>query len=317
MNNPLLTDFINPFGSAPFKSIENEHFLPAFKAAIANAKSEIDQIVNDPDPATFENTLVPLEFSGNKLNRISSIFFNLNAAETSEEIQKIAQEVSPLLSEFSNDISLNEALFKRIESVHSKMNDLGLNSEDQMLLEKNYKAFVRNGSNLNEKDKSLLREIDKKKSKLGLKFGENVLAETNSYELIIQDKKDLSGLPEGVIEAARMLAEEKKTEGWIFTLDYPSYIPFMTYADNRKLREKLSKAFGARGMQNNEFDNQEIVKEIVKLRHERAILLGYNSHAHYVLEERMAEEPEKVQTFLENLMVKAKPAAEKEFDMSL
>lgn len=313
MNNPLLKDFSTPYGSAPFSSIKNEHFLPAFDTAIKEAKQEIDQIVTNPEPATFENTLEALEFSGNRLNRISSIFFNLNAAETSEEIQKLAQEVSPKLSEFANDISLNKELFERIKTVHSKRMDLGLNPEQLMLLEKNYKAFVRNGSNLNETDKETLREIDKKKSKLGLKFGENVLAETNNFELVIKDEKDLSGLPEGVIEAARMLGEEKNTEGWIFTLDYPSYIPFMTYADNRALREKLSKAFGARGIQKNKYNNEQIVIDIANLRHQRAQLLGYDSHAHYVLEERMAEDPEKVQAFLEKLLIKAKPAAEKEF----
>ena len=315
MNNPLLKDFQTPYDSAPFSIIKNDHFLPAFEIAIKEAKTEVDQIVANPEPPNFENTLAALEFSGNKLNRISSVFFNLNAAETSEEIQKIAQEVSPMLSEFANDISLNEGLFKRIATVYAKRDNLGLTPEQAMLLEKNYKAFVRNGANLNEVDKEVLRDIDKRKSKLGLKFGENVLAETNNYELLITDIKDLSGLPEGVIEAARMLAEEKESEGWIFTLDYPSYIPFMTYADNRILREKISKAFGARGMQNNEYNNQQIVIDIVNLRHQRAQLLGYASHAHYVLEERMAEKPEKVKDFLEKLLTKAKPAAEKEFQM--
>jgi len=184
-----------------------------------------------------------------------------------------------------------------------------------MLLEKNYKAFIRNGSNLNEEDKNVLRDIDKNKSKLGLNFGENVLAETNDYELILTDKNDLAGLPDGVVEAAKMLADEKQIEGWIFTLDYPSYIPFMTYADNRKLREKLAKDFGSRAMKNNEHDNQQNIIDIVNLRHQRANLLGYKSHAHYVLEERMAEEPDNVKDFLEKLLSKAKPAAEKEFQL--
>ena len=315
MNNPLLKDFQTPYDSAPFSIIKNEHFLPAFKASIKEAKKEIDQIVANPEPPDFENTLAVLEFSGNKLNRISSIFFNLNAAETTDEIQKIAQEVSPMLSEFANDISLNKGLFNRIAKVYEKRADLGLTPEQNMLLEKNYKAFVRNGAKLKEADKKVIIDIDKRKSILGLKFGENVLAETNQYELLITDQKDLSGLPEGVIEAARMLAEDKKSDGWIFTLDYPSYIPFMTYADNRTLREKISKAFGARGMQNNEYNNEEVVKDIVNLRHQRAQLLGYDSHAHYVLEERMAEKPEKVMDFLEKLLKKAKPAAEKEFQM--
>ena len=315
MNNPLLKSFDTAYESAPFSKIKNEDFIPAFEAAIKEAKLEIDQIVSNDEEASFENTLVPLEFSGNKLNRISSIFFNLNAAETNEEIQGIAQQVSPMLSEFANDIRLNVALFKKIEKVYEIRNLLNLNAEENMLLEKNYKAFIRNGSNLSEEDKKTLREIDMNKSKLGLKFGENVLAETNDYELIIKDKKDLAGLPEGVIEAAKMLAEEKQTDGWIFTLDYPSYIPFMTYADNRKLREKLSKAFGSRAMKKNEYDNQQNVIDIVNLRHQRANLLGYKSHAHYVLEERMAEEPGKVKEFLDKLLSKAKPAAKKQFEL--
>ncbi len=315
MNNPLLKAFTAAHESAPFSSIKNEHFKPAFETAIEEAKQEIDTIVANKEAPSFENTLVALEFSGNRLNRISSVFFNLNAAETNEEIQKIAQEVSPLLSEFANDIRLNEALFQKIKTVYLNKDQLELNPEESMLLEKNYKAFVRNGSNLNDEDKKILRDIDMRKSKLGLTFGENVLAETNGFELLVTDKKDLSGLPDGVIEAARMLADEKNTDGWIFTLDYPSYIPFMTYADNRALREKMAKAFGARGMQNNAYDNQQNVLDIVNLRHKRANLLGYPSHAHYVLEERMAEDPEKVQSFLKKLLKKAKPAAEKEFKM--
>lgn len=315
MNNPLLKSFDTPYESAPFSKIKNEYFIPAFETAIKEAKLEIDQVVANDEEASFENTLVPLEFSGNKLNRISSIFFNLNSAETNEEIQGIAQQVSPMLSEFANDIRLNVSLFKKIEKVYENRHQLNLNPEEKMLLEKNYKAFIRNGSNLNEADKKTLREIDMNKSKLGLKFGENVLAETNDFEMIIKDETDLSGLPEGVIEAARMLADEKNIDGWVFTLDYPSYIPFMTYADNRKLREKLARAFGSRAMKKNEHNNEQNIIDIVNLRHQRANLLGYKSHAHYVLEERMAEEPVKVKEFLEKILSKAKPAAEKQFQL--
>ncbi len=315
MNNPLLDSFDTSYESAPFSKLDNQHFVPAFETAIKEAKQEIEQITANQEEASFENTLEPLEFSGNKLNRISSIFFNLNAAETNEEIQQIAQKVSPMLSEFANDIRLNVALFKRIEKVYRDKDALDLDAEQQMLLEKNYKAFIRNGSNLGEEQKRVLREIDMKKSKLGLKFGENVLAETNDYELHITDKAALSGLPDGLIEAAKMIAEEKEKKGWIFTLDYPSYIPFMTYADNRKLREQLAKAFGSRAMKNNENDNRQNVIDIANIRHQRATLLGYKSHAHYVLEERMAEAPEKVNDFLATLLSKAKPAAEKEFEL--
>ncbi|MAU16521.1 MAG: peptidase M3 [Muricauda sp.] len=309
MNNPLL----EPFDEAPFSKIKNEHFKPAFLQAIADAKKEIDEIVNNPAPPTFQNTLEALEFSGQQLDRISSIFFNLNSAETNEEIQKIAQEVSPLLSEFSNDITLNEALFERIKTVYEQRDSLDLTKEQRTLLEKKYKNFSRNGANLNDEGKKRLREIDAELSKLKLTFGENVLAETNKYEMWLTDEKDLEGLPEGAKEAAAQLAESKGKKGWLITLDYPSYIPFMKYAKNRELRKELSLAFGSKGFHNDELDNQEIVKQIVNLRHERANLLGYKTHAHFVLEERMAETPEKVMDFLNELLEKAKPAAEREF----
>jgi peptidyl-dipeptidase Dcp len=307
--NPLL----QPFDIAPFQQIKSEHYKPAIKEAIALAKAEIDQIVNNTDTPTFENTTVALDFTGEKLNRITSIFFNLNSAETNDEIQKIAQEVSPWLSEFRNDITLNEALFRRVKSVFDHKENLELTPEQTMLLEKQYKGFARNGANLNDDDKAKLRAIDTKLSKLSLQFGENVLAETNAFELHLTDENDLSGLPESAKEAAHQLAKENNKEGWIFTLDYPSYIPFMTYADNRALRKKLALAFGSKGFQNNENNNEKIVLDIVNLRHQRANLLGYKTHAHFVLEERMAETPEKVIEFSNNLLEKAKPAALREF----
>ncbi|TXN34754.1 M3 family metallopeptidase [Flagellimonas hymeniacidonis] len=309
MNNPLLI----PFDKAPFEQINNSHFKPAFLEAIENARKEIDLIVENPEAPTFENTLEALDFSGQQLDRISSVFFNLNSAETNEEIQKIAQEVSPLLSEFSNDITLNEALFKRVKTVYEQRNTLSLNPEQKTLLEKRYKSFSRNGANLDDSEKKRLREIDAELSKLKLQFGKNVLAETNKYELLLAQEEDLDGLPEGSKEAAAQLAKSKNKEGWLITLDYPSYIPFMKYAKKRALRKKLSLAFGSKGFHADELDNQENVLKIVSLRHERANLLGYETHAHFVLEERMAETPEKVQTFLTELMEKAKPAAEREF----
>ncbi len=311
--NPLLQDFNTKYSTAPFSKIKNEHFKPAFEKGIQLAKAEINKIANNKKLPSFKNTLEALEFTGQKLDRVSSIFFNLNSAETNDEIQKIAQEVSPLLSDFANDIRLNENLFNRIKAIHDDKSNLDLNAEQDMLLDKNYKAFVRNGANLNKVDKEKLRKIDKELSKLSLQFGENVLAETNDFELLITDNEQLEGLPEGTIEAAKMLAKEKEKEGWIFTLDYPSYVPFMTYADDRKLRKKMAIAFGAKAFKNNEQDNQKIVLNIVKLRHQRANLLGYKTHAHFVLEERMAETPEKVTEFLNDLLVKAKPAAEKDF----
>ncbi len=309
MNNPLLLQF----DKAPFEQINNSHFKPAFLEAIENARKEIDLIAKNPEAPTFENTLEALDFSGQQLDRISSVFFNLNSAEANEEIQKIAQEVSPLLSEFSNDITLNEALFKRVKTVYEQRNTLSLNPEQKTLLEKRYKSFSRNGANLDDSEKKRLREIDAELSKLKLQFGENVLAETNKYELLLTQEEDLDGLPEGSKEAAAQLAKSKNKEGWLITLDYPSYIPFMKYAKKRALRKKLSLAFGSKGFHADELDNQENVLKIVSLRHERANLLGYETHAHFVLEERMAETPEKVQTFLTELMEKAKPASEREF----
>ncbi len=309
--NPLLT----PFDLAPFSKIKNEHFKPAFSQAMEDARAEIDAITSNEAAATFENTIEALEFSGHQLDRISSIFFNLNSAETNEEIQKIAQEVSPLLSEFGNDITLNEALFQRVKTVFEQKESLGLNVEQNTLLEKRYKSFSRNGANLSEDKKKRLREIDAEASKLKLKFGENVLAETNSYEKHLTNEADLAGLPEGAKDAAAQLAKAKgKESGWLVTLDYPSYIPFMKYADNRALRKELSLAFGSKSFKGDALDNQEIVLKIATLRHERANLLGYETHAHFVLEERMAETPEKVHSFLNELLEKAKPAAEKEFN---
>ena len=307
--NPLLQEF----DTAPFTKISSEDYKPAIKKAIEIAKAEIAEIANNESRPTFENTTVALDFTGEKLNRITSIFFNLNSAETNDEIQKIAQDISPWLSEFRNDITLNKALFERIKFVYDQKESLDLNPEQKMLLDKQYKGFARNGANLNEENKTNLRNIDARLSKLSLKFGENVLAETNAFEMHLTDEKDVSGLPESVKEAAKEVASSKNKNGYIFTLDYPSYIPFLTYADNRDLRKKMAIAAGKKGFQNNEFNNEKIVLEIVNLRQKRANLLGYKTHAHFVLEERMAESPENVIEFSNNLLAKAKPAAHKEF----
>ena len=312
--NILLKPFNGPFNTAPFSKIKTKDFLPAIKTGIKDAKAEINAIITAEEGPTYKNTIEALEFSGEQLDRISSIFFNLNSAETNEEIQKIAQKVSPLLSEFSNDITLNEDLFKRIKAVYESKKDLKLTTEQETLLDKKYKSFSRNGANLPEDKKSKLREIDKKLSKLKLKFGENVLAETNKFDMLITDEADLSGLPDGTKEAAKQLAESKEKEGWLFTLDYPSYIPFVTYADNRELRKKISLAAGSKSFKGDKLDNQNNVLEITKLRHQRANLLGYKTHAHFVLEERMAETPETVLKFSNELLEKAKPAAEREFE---
>ncbi|RDK84264.1 M3 family metallopeptidase [Marinirhabdus gelatinilytica] len=315
--NPLL----KKFNTAPFSEIKNEHFLPAIKKLIVETKAEIDQIVTNTEAPTFTNTVEALENTGQQLDRATSIFFNLNSAETSEEIQKIAQEVSPLLTEFSNDLLLNEALFKRVKAVYDNRSDFSLNTEQNTLLDKQYKSFSRNGANLSEEKKKQLRKLDTDLSKLKLTFGENVLAETNAYQMHLTEAEDLAGLPNGAKEAAKQAAEEKELEGWLITLDYPSYIPFMKYAEKRELRKELSLAFGARAFQTrlpngteNKYNNEENVLKLVNLRHQRAKLLGYDSHAHFVLEERMAKTPQKVQSFLEELLEKAKPAAQKEFE---
>ncbi len=310
----LLTQkFTTKYDTAPFSQIKMDYYKPAFIENIAAAKAEIDAIINNLEAPTFENTIEALDFSGNALDRLSSIFFNLNSAETSDEMQKIAQEVSPLLTEFSNDITLNTALFNRIKTVYKQKESLNLSTEQATLLDKKFKSFSRNGALLSEDKKLKLREIDTELAKLKLTFGENVLAETNNYQLHITNENDLGGLPEGTIEAAKSLAKSKDLEGWIFTLDYPSYIPFVTYADNRELRKEMAIAAGKKAFQGNEFDNQEITLKIAKLRFERANLLGYETHSHFVLEERMAQNPTKVKSFLSDLLAKAKPAAQKEF----
>ena len=309
MNNPLLT----PFETAPFSKIKNEHFSPAIHHFIAVTKTQINEISENKEAPTFKNTIEALDVTGIQLDRITSIFFNLNSAETNDEIQKIAQEISPALSDFKNDLLLNEKLFKKVKHVYENRTSLSLNKEQAMLLKKNYKSFTRNGANLSDKDKEKLREIDGKLSKLKLQFGENVLAETNKFHLQITNEKELSGLPDGVIEMAAQTAKEKKMTGWVFTLDYPSYVPFVTYSNLRELRKKITIAFGQRAFKNNVNDNQASILEIVNLRHQRAQLLGYPSHAHFVLEERMAKTPEKVLEFLTELLEKAKPAAQSEF----
>jgi peptidyl-dipeptidase Dcp len=305
--------FFTKHDTAPFSKIKITDYKPAILEYITLAKIEIDAIIKNQETPTFENTIEAIEFSGNELDRISSIFFNLNSAETSEEMQKIAQEVSPLLTEFYNDITLNEELFKRIKSVYGQKEVLNLSTEQSTLLDKKFKSFSRNGALLSDDKKTLLREIDTELSKLKLTYGENILFETNNYQLHITTEEDLKGLPEGTLEAAKALAKSKDLEGWIFTLDHPSYLPFVTYAENRELRKEITVAAGKKAFQNNAFDNQEITLKIAKLRFERANLLGYETHSHFVLEERMAQNPDTVKSFLNDLLNKAKPAAEREF----
>jgi peptidyl-dipeptidase Dcp len=309
----LTKPFQTKHNTAPFSQIKTGDFKPAFEEAIAMARKEIDDIISNTDSPTFENTIEALDYSGETLDRLSNIFFNLNSAETSDEIQKIAQEFSPLLTSFGNDITLNEDLFRKVKLVYDQKDRLELTPEQSMLLDKKYKGFARNGALLPEDKKEKLREIDTELAKRKLTFGENVLAETNDYQLHLTGANDLKGLPEGTIEAAADLAKSEGKNGWIFTLDHPSYIPFVTYADNRELRKELAVAAGKKAFRDNDRNNEDNVKAIAKLRYERAKLLGYESHAHFVLEERMAQSPQKVKSFLNDLLEKAKPAALKEF----
>ncbi|QQD13723.1 M3 family metallopeptidase [Sphingobacterium sp. UDSM-2020] len=309
----LTQHFETVHNTAPFSKINNEDYIPAFDQAIASTRTEIDAIANTVEPATFDNTIVALAFSGMSLDRLSSIFFNLHSAETNDELEQIAQDVAPKLAALGNDITLNFDLFKRIKQVYDHKEKLDLTLEQTTLLEKNYKDFVRNGALLSDDKKEQLRAIDTELSLLKLKYGEHVLADTNAYELHLTDEAELAGLPDGVKEAAAGLARSQEKTGWIFTLDYPSYIPFVTYAENRELRKIISIAAGKKAYQDNENNNEEIVLKIAKLRFQRAQLLGYETHAHFVLEERMAQNPDKVNAFLDDLLTKAKPAAKDEF----
>lgn len=310
MNNPLLQKFNTPFNTIPFEEIKLEHYKPAIVTAIEAGKQEIKAIKNNPETPDFKNTIEALERSGKTLDVVSSIFFNLNSSETSDAMQAIAQEVSPLLSAFGDDILMDDELFKRIKAVVETTDADKLSTEQAMLLQKTYKSFVRNGANLDDVSKEKLKELNTKLSKLSLTFGENLLKSSNKFELWITEESDLTGLPEGVKEAALMAAKSKgKENAWLITLDYPSYIPFMMYADVRQLREQLYKAFGSRSFNNDEFNNEEIVKQIAIARHEKANLLNYVSYAAIVLEERMAETAENVNNLLNELLEYAKPIA--------
>ena len=309
MNNPLLT----PFDLVPFSAIKNEHYLPAIKAAITQAKEQIEDIYINEEEPSFENTIAALDYSGNQLSRLSVLFFNIYSSNADDEIQHIAMEVSPLLSEFGNDVNLNEKLFHRIKAVYEKKDSLSLTTEQQTLLENTYKNFARNGALLNDLQKDELRELDKELSQLSLVFGAKVLNDTNAYELVVENESDLAGLPIDNITEAREAAKAKGKEGWLFTLDYPVYLPFVTYIQNRDLRKKMVLAKNALGFQNYENNTEETLLTIAKLKIKKANLLGYKTYADYVLEERMAKTPGTVKHFLNELLEKSTPFANKEF----
>jgi len=306
MKNPLLTESPLPFGAPQFDKIENEHYLPAFEEGIAEAKAEIDAIVANEEEPTFENTIEAMEYAGGKLNSAAAVFYALMEAHTNEQMQQIAEEMSPMLTEYSMYVSLNADLFERVKAVYEKRNELGLDVDQMKLLEDNYKSFVRGGANLSDEDKALYSKWSEELSLATLQFSKNVLAATNAYTLNITDEADLAGLPEFVKTMAAETAAEKGLEGWAFTLDAPSYSPFLQYSENRELRKQIWTAYNTRAL-GGEFDNTEIVRKIVDLRIKIANILGYETYADYALEERMAKDKKTAVDFIMNLL---KPSLE-------
>ncbi|MGK9475434.1 M3 family metallopeptidase [Melioribacter sp. OK-6-Me] len=313
MDNPLLKEWNTPFGTPPVDEIKDEHFLPAIKYAVELQKKEIEAIASNSEEPTFENTIEAMEKSGSMLDRVSRLFDALNEANTNEKLQKAAREITPILTRHEDDIYLNEKLYKRVKVLYEKKESLGLNPEQMRLLEFYYKDFVRSGADLPPEKKEELRKINEEISSLALKFSENLLKETNAVALVIDNKEDLVGLPKSVIQLAAENASAKGYEGkWVFTLQKPSWIPFLQYSPKRELREKLFKAYIKRGNNNNEYDNKEIIARIVSLRVKRANLLGYKTHADYVLEVNMAKTPDRVYKFLHELWTPALKRAKSE-----
>ncbi len=311
--NPFFSDYNTPHNTAPFNKIKTEHYLPAFEEGIKQGKADIDAIINNTDSPTFENTVVALERSSELLSQVSGVFYNMLSAETNDEIQQIAQTVSPMLTEFHNDINLNPQLFDKVKSIYDQKDDLSLSAEDQMLLENTYQGFVRRGANLNDSDKEKFRAISTELSKLTLEFGNHVLAATNAFELHITDETDLAGLNEDQIADAKERAKAKgKESGWIMDITMPTYLPFMQHAENRELRKQMYMAYMTKGNSDNDNDNRAIVKRIVELRLETANLLGYANYADYVLERRMAKSAKGVYGLLEDLYKASMPIAEEE-----
>ena len=301
MGNPLLKESSAPFGAPQFDKISDEHYLPAFEAAIAEGKAEIDAIVANQEEPTFENTIEAMEYAGQTLNTVAGIFYNLMEANTNDQMQAVAEQVSPMLTEYSMYVSLNEKLFERVKTVYEKRNELGLDQDQMTLLEDNYKGFVRGGANLSEEDKALYSKWSEELSLATLQFSKNVLAATNAYTLHVTDSADLAGLPEYVKTMGAETAKEKNLEGWAFTLAYPSFSPFMKYSENRELRRQMWTAYNSKSI-GGEFDNTEIVRQIVDLRIKIANILGYETYADYALEERMAKNRTTVNEFVKQLL---------------
>ncbi|MCA1741724.1 MAG: M3 family metallopeptidase, partial [Bacteroidales bacterium] len=311
--NPFYCDWDTPFEVPPFDEIKFEHFKPAYLKGMEEEMAEVNTIINNPEEPTFDNTIRAMQFTGELLTKVQRAMGPLSGANTNDSIQALQRDMSPLFSKHRDDISLNEKLFERVKSVYENRDSFDLTPEESKLLEDGYLGFIRSGIGLSPEDKDKLRKLNSEQSLLSLKFGQNLLAETNGFTLVIDNEQDLSGLPEGVREQAAGAAKTKDMDGkWLFTLHNPSYIPFMTYADNRALREKMFRGYMMRGNNGNENDNNQILADIIRLRVEKAKLLGYESHADFVLERNMAREPETVLNFLAQIWEAALPVAKAE-----
>ncbi|MBS9767736.1 MAG: peptidase M3, partial [Flavobacteriaceae bacterium] len=311
-NNPFAKESKLAHGFPDFSAIKPTDYKPAFLEGIKQKKAEIDAIANSKETPTFDNTIVAMERSGKLLTRVSNVFFNLTSAETNDELRAIEKEIAPMLSKLSDDINLNAKLFARVKAVKESEEAKNLPTAEKRLLDDYYRGFVRGGANLNKEDKEKFRKINEELSVLTLDFGDNVLNETNEFELVITDEKDLAGLPKDIIAQAKETAEEHKKEGWIFTIHKPSLLPFLQYAKNRALREKMYKAYINKGNYGNENDNKEILKKITALRIEKANLLGYPTHAHFILANNVAKNPDNVKELLGKLWTPAVNKAKEE-----
>ena len=313
MNNPIIAESGNPYGAPAFDKITEDDYLPAFKIALEEAKADINAVVRNTEAPTFENTVKELAYAGENLNKVQGIFFNINEANTSEKMQQIAEEVSPLLTEFSTSVLMNDSLFNRVKAVYEQRESLNLDKEDARLLEETFKSFAENGANLPADKKEEYKETLQKLSLAGLKFGKNVLAATNAFVLNITDSTDLAGLPQFVIDGAALEAKNRGLNGWVITLQYPSMGPFMQYSENRALKEKVWRAYNTRAI-GGEYDNQPVVKEIVELRIKAANIMGYPTYADMALRDRMAKNAENVNNFLADLLNKSLPYAKKDVE---
>ncbi len=301
-DNPFFTEWQTPYGVPPFEQIKNSHFMPAFKEGIKEMQKEIDNIANSSEAPTFENTVVAMDNAGTLLDKVIGVFFNLASSDTNAELQEIEEKISPLLSKSNDDIFLNEKLFARIKTIYEQKDRLNLDAESLALLENTYKAFTRSGANLHKEDQSKLRQLNEELSVVSVKYGQNVLADNNNFQIVVEDEKDLAGLPASSVAAAAETAKSRNMEGkWVFTIDAPSRIPFLQYADNRDLRKKMFEGYANKGNNNNANDNKALVQKIASLEYQRAKLLGFPNYASYALDDRMAKTPEAVYGFLHQL----------------